>query len=206
TSHSDRLNDILAGWLQNGRDGIEATLSALFKAAAVAALARVVAEYAKKFGLTLEPGSAVLARVARWAKQEAKAFLDRCDGRIIEGILRLISSALRNGTPPAEIANLIRDYLKGWIELASDAAADEAILTREHGYYEANVSLGATTKQWFTVNDGRVCGVCRANEAQGAIPVGESFASGQQYPPAHISCRCRLHYEGVSRSSALHAS
>ncbi|MDX9971846.1 MAG: hypothetical protein RBU21_02520, partial [FCB group bacterium] len=42
TSHSDRLNDILAGWLQNGRDGIEATLSALFKAAAVAALARVV--------------------------------------------------------------------------------------------------------------------------------------------------------------------
>ncbi len=36
------------------------------------------------------------------------------------------------------------------------------------------------------------CAICRANDAQGAIPIDEPFQSGQQHPPFHGSCRCAL--------------
>lgn len=52
--------------------------------------------------------------------------------------------------------------------------------------------LGYETKFWITAGDSRVCPVCADNAASGDIPVDESFASGEDYPPAHPRCRCNV--------------
>jgi Phage portal protein len=52
--------------------------------------------------------------------------------------------------------------------------------------------LGVTYKGWQTRDDSRVCAACRKNQAQGFIPAGARFQSGDEAPLAHIRCRCRL--------------
>jgi hypothetical protein len=52
--------------------------------------------------------------------------------------------------------------------------------------------LGVAYKGWLTRNDSRVCQRCLANQAQGFIPLGALFSSGDAQPGAHPKCRCKL--------------
>ena len=52
--------------------------------------------------------------------------------------------------------------------------------------------LGVAYKEWVTRNDPDVCATCKANQAQGAIPLGQPFRSGDMAPLAHVRCRCHL--------------
>lgn len=49
--------------------------------------------------------------------------------------------------------------------------------------------MGIEGKEWV-VN--QPCDICLANEADGVIPVNQSFSSGDQAPPAHPNCECAL--------------
>lgn len=51
---------------------------------------------------------------------------------------------------------------------------------------------GVKMKVWYTVGDNRVCELCEANAADGEIPIGETFFTGDAAPPAHPSCRCDI--------------
>jgi len=54
--------------------------------------------------------------------------------------------------------------------------------------YRAN---GIEATYWATADDDRVCSsVCEPNEAQGAVPLGAAFQSGDTEPPGHPLCRC----------------
>ena len=47
-------------------------------------------------------------------------------------------------------------------------------------------------KSQLTVGDERVSEDCRANAAQGWIPIRQEFQSGHQRPLIHVACRCAL--------------
>ena len=48
-------------------------------------------------------------------------------------------------------------------------------------------------KSWLTADDDRVDeDICRANEAQGPIPLEDKFQSGHMAPLGHPRCRCAL--------------
>jgi len=49
--------------------------------------------------------------------------------------------------------------------------------------------MGIEGKEWV-VN--QPCDICLANEADGVIPVGQAFSSGDMAPPAHPNCECAL--------------
>lgn len=51
---------------------------------------------------------------------------------------------------------------------------------------------GVRERRWLGVGDAKECPVCDANEAEGAVPMGQAFAGGQISPPAHPWCRCAL--------------
>jgi SPP1 gp7 family putative phage head morphogenesis protein len=51
---------------------------------------------------------------------------------------------------------------------------------------------GVRTVGWLTAEDDRVCPRCAGNEAEGWIPSGDDFPSGDTQPPAHPNCRCAL--------------
>lgn len=53
---------------------------------------------------------------------------------------------------------------------------------------------GDKFKVWQTVGDDRVSDECQACEAQGPIPIGDNFTSGNGEPPNHPRCRCTVNY------------
>ncbi len=52
-------------------------------------------------------------------------------------------------------------------------------------------------KRWHTKGDELTCETCKANEAQGWIPLTEPYRSGHLNPPAHDYCRCTESYQGI---------
>jgi len=52
--------------------------------------------------------------------------------------------------------------------------------------------MGIDGKEWVTAGDDRVSDECLGNEAEGVIPVGQTFSSGVDAPPEHPDCRCTL--------------
>ena len=60
---------------------------------------------------------------------------------------------------------------------------------RTKGYEWGNDPI---MKAWTCVDP---CTLCADNEAEGPIPVGEIFPSGDYAPPGHPECQCYLLYE-----------
>ena len=52
--------------------------------------------------------------------------------------------------------------------------------------------IGIDGKEWVTVGDDDVSDDCLGNEAQGVIPVNQTFSGGVAAPPQHPSCRCTI--------------
>jgi len=70
----------------------------------------------------------------------------------------------------------------------------EARVATSHARQTEAKAMGAKYKLWMTVGDDRVSEECRANQAQGPIPLADAFPSGHMNPPCHPNCRCTLGY------------
>lgn len=74
------------------------------------------------------------------------------------------------------------------------AQTEQRFATSEANRLDAT-KFGATHKTWITVGDERVDeDVCAANEAQGVIPIKDTFQSGHDVTPGHPNCRCTIGY------------
>lgn len=56
--------------------------------------------------------------------------------------------------------------------------------------YDKMLRMGVEFKQVITGPD--PCPICRANEAQGPIPVDQPFGSGHLFGPFCLTCRCAI--------------
>jgi hypothetical protein len=61
-----------------------------------------------------------------------------------------------------------------------------------NGLLSGYTVAGMTEKKWLLSNDENKCAVCIANAAEGYIPIGKAFDSGDQCPLAHPRCQCDL--------------
>lgn len=52
--------------------------------------------------------------------------------------------------------------------------------------------MGIEGKEWVTAGDDKVSDECLGNEAEGVIPVNQSFSGGVMAPPQHPDCRCTV--------------
>lgn len=99
------------------------------------------------------------------------------------------------GLPEAEkerrIAKFKEKLLKERREVIARTEARRAVAGADREFALLN---GAKWHVWQTTGDNRVSSECQANEAQGPIPVGESFTSGAAAPPQHPRCRCSVSY------------
>jgi len=57
---------------------------------------------------------------------------------------------------------------------------------------ESYGQTGVRERSWLGAGDAKECPVCDANEAQGAVPMGQPFTGGVLAPPQHPMCRCAL--------------
>lgn len=74
--------------------------------------------------------------------------------------------------------------------LAETVGDTEVASAIEQAVMDELDSQGFMSVQWYAQPD--ACKLCQANAAQGPVPIGSAFASGDATPPAHPNCRCSL--------------
>lgn len=82
-----------------------------------------------------------------------------------------------------------RAHLIAVTELGNAYEEGNAIVVRDLA--DAGLQM---EKSWLTVGDERVSSGCRSNQAEGWIPLAQSFSSGQQRPLRFPGCRCTALY------------
>lgn len=118
------------------------------------------------------------------------------------------------------------DLTAAEIEKRSEAAYKQLLRERKENIAQTEMRMatsglneaqakarGAKFKAWQTSSDSRVSAECAANEAQGPIPIGDTFTSGAKFSPQHPGCRCSVTYftsgkliEGVKKRQEERAS
>lgn len=130
-------------------------------------------------------------RAAAYAKKQAATLVTNIEETTRESLRALITKAFEDGLSPQQIADAIeesfsfspaRAELIARTELA-DNQMDAALDTwRESGVVQK--------KQWILGSEHGVPDDCDLNADAGAIPVDESFPSGDDAPTAHPGCVC----------------
>jgi 2'-5' RNA ligase len=115
-------------------------------------------------------------------------------GLMAEARTDAMARALADAVMRRDEANILGDALRTLLA-NPDRAVRLALseLTRSSGA-GAQAVYGVrqvATHKWLTAEDEKVCPICETNEAQGPVPLGAPFLSGDCYPPAHPGgCRC----------------
>jgi cell division septum initiation protein DivIVA len=123
---------------------------------------------------------------------------DTLAGELLAELRTTLAPSLRAGVEASEpdaslserVGEVFRDLKGPVIETVVDRH-----LTRVYG--EATIdgwkASGVTEVEWVLGDESRCPeGMCRANEAEGAIAVGSDFPSGHPVPQVHEGCTCAL--------------
>jgi SPP1 gp7 family putative phage head morphogenesis protein len=103
-----------------------------------------------------------------------------------------VRDAMEGGWSNDVLATKLSDSYAFSAERAMVIARTETIRASNQGSLASYTAAGVTEKEWTTAEDDRVSEDCEANGAQGPIPIGEDFDSGDDVPPAHPNCRCTI--------------
>jgi len=121
-----------------------------------------------------------------------------------ERLRKLLAEAMLAGEDQWDFAKRIR---REWAEVSKERAEviawTEWARATETMTYATSVAGGLQYKVWINVGDARVCPICRANSAQGAIPIRTPFQDGNMHAPSHPRCRCTVSYLKAPELPAL---
>lgn len=118
----------------------------------------------------------------------------------LDKLATALAAALKNGDSADALARALRAILDDprWAEMVAVTEIARATSTASMNSYRAN---GIEATYWATADDDRVCSsVCEPNEAQGAVPLGAAFQSGDVSSPGHPLCRCAMIPQVVAAS------
>jgi hypothetical protein len=111
-------------------------------------------------------------------------------GNRLDKLAQALADALLHGDSADKLAGVLRGILDDpqWADMVAITELARASSVASMNSYRAN---GIEATYWATADDDRVCAsVCEPNEAQGAVPLGAAFQSGDTQPPGHPVCRC----------------
>jgi hypothetical protein len=91
------------------------------------------------------------------------------------------------GEPDTDNWQSFDDWAQGFADTVAQTEIHSAI---ERAVLDELSAQEERTVTWITQPG--ACKLCLENEAQGAIPIGDLFPSGDEAPPAHPYCRCSL--------------
>jgi ADP-ribosyltransferase exoenzyme len=115
----------------------------------------------------------------------------RLAGGARAGAGRALASAAESGASAAEAGAAVFAAVTDRVKAAA-AVLDEIVRGSSGTAAAWYLRAGIGYVEWSTADDAKVCRTCLANEAQGPVPLGTAFASGDDGPPGHFRCRCAL--------------
>jgi 8-oxo-dGTP pyrophosphatase MutT (NUDIX family) len=142
-----------------------------------------------------EPGrtgtAATSAAMDAWVASHGRDVIEGITTTRIPGLADMLSQGAAAGETAEHMAAAIAVVL-GFDQRADTIAVTETERGKNGGMTDAYRLAGVMQKFWKTREDAKVCGTCRANEAEGWIAFDAPFTSGNLSPGAHPNCRCRL--------------
>jgi SPP1 gp7 family putative phage head morphogenesis protein len=130
-------------------------------------------------------------RAADFAATTGADLVKALDKTTLERLRDLIAQGIEERLGVDGLARLIRDDLKNMsLDRAKMIATTEMNNAISTATLEKLQELEIEYKQWVPVDD--PCEICQDNADEGAIPVEDSFSSGDDSPPAHPRCRCAV--------------
>lgn len=130
-------------------------------------------------------------KITKPLSKRAEWLINTVDETTKEEMARIVSAGFEAGLSRQEIKNQI---VNRFSEISYARA--EMIVHAETANAISKVSIitakqnGIKKKEWITSNDDLVSDGCMENQDAGAIPIEDSFPSGDQAPPRHPRCRC----------------
>lgn len=124
------------------------------------------------------------------------ATVKEINGTTLDRVGTLLADSLNSGASYDSLArNLLRDTITSSVIKDSARAQMIAVTEMSRALNTSTVdnygTFGVEKVEWLAIDTG-TCEICPANEAQGPIPIGEMFESGDTEPPAHPNCRCTI--------------
>ena len=143
-----------------------------------------------------------VAAMDAWIASHGRDTLEGITTTRIPDLANMLSQGSAAGETAEHMAAAIPVVL-GFDQRADVIAVSEVERGKNGGMTDTYRLAGVMQKQWITMHDGKVCGTCRANEAQGWIAFGVPFQSGNLAPAEPIpNCRCHLNGRAGSRCRA----
>jgi 2'-5' RNA ligase len=114
----------------------------------------------------------------------------------ITGAFTAVLSRVLGGVTGGTSMRDLGDQLAGAVaapDVAEGAAMDQVTGASAQAAMDTYPENGVEYSLWLTdPAAGIVCPVCLDNEAEGRVPLGQPFSSGDTMPPAHPRCNCSL--------------
>lgn len=127
--------------------------------------------------------------------------LDKLTGELATTTRKRLRNAIADAYDSGGTADDIVSAIKSEFADMADKRANVIAQTQVNRAYNFGrkalaSSAGMTDKRWVT-ESGDPCPTCLANAAQGWIPIGATFSSGDDGPVAHPSCYCSLDFRSA---------
>ena len=128
-----------------------------------------------------------------WAAKQSAQLVTEMDATTKARLARVIADGIENKRGVPGLAREIRSTFSDMTRYRSQLIArTETAGALSQASITNMQDMGITGKEWVTAGDSDVSDECLANEAQGPIPVGDSFSGGVSGPPQHPNCRCAV--------------
>ncbi|MGH8158376.1 MAG: phage portal protein [Rhodanobacter sp.] len=139
----------------------------------------------------------VSQQAVEWADRRAASLItsNGYGGDLVDATRDLIrgtvEQAVKEGWSNNTLAKALSESYAFSKQRAMTIARTETAFADAHGNLLTYIASGVVKrKKWLL--DAEACVICKANAAQGEIPLLQAFASGDMTAPAHPNCECDI--------------
>jgi len=144
-----------------------------------------------KAGIPIAYEGPPISQAIDWAEKHGATLVKGIDEETKRRLAHSISQGIetKRGIP-----GLARDIRKEFADMSRYRSQLIARTETANALSSASLDrmqdMGIEGKEWVTAGDDKVSDECLGNEAEGVIPVGQTFSGGVDAPPQHPDCRC----------------
>ena len=146
-----------------------------------------------KAGIPIAYEGPPISQAIDWAEKHSATLVKGMNEETRKRLAHTISQGIEN---KRGIPGLSRDLRKTFTDMSRHRSQLIARTETANALSTASLDnmkdMGIEGKEWVTAGDDLVSPECEGNEAEGVIPVGQTFSGGVDAPPQHPDCRCTI--------------
>jgi len=128
-----------------------------------------------------------------WAKQHGATLVKEMDKETKKRLAYVIGRGIDKKRGIQGLSRDLRTVFSDMSKYRSELIArTETANALSQASLDTMSDMGIDGKEWVTAGDDKVSDECLGNEAEGVIPVNQSFSGGVMAPPQHPDCRCTI--------------